>query len=86
MLGSGETKQYTGNPTDYNTGVIASIDIPENTVAGPYPGHFEFGQNSVDDPKIEFIIEVSFFSSTLIIIFEIIWWNSKLKSSSNFPI
>jgi hypothetical protein len=29
---------------------------------------------------------VSFFSSTLIIIFEIIWWNSKLKFSSNFPI
>lgn len=65
MLGSGEAKQDTVNPTDYNTGVIASIDIPENTVAGPYPGHFEFGQNSVDDPKIEFIIEVSFFFFTI---------------------
>lgn len=62
MLGCSDSKSPDGhNPTNFNTGVIAVTDIPEFSVGGPFPGNFTFGQNSVDDPRIDFIIEVCFF-------------------------
>ncbi|XP_076077532.1 uncharacterized protein LOC143048003 [Mytilus galloprovincialis] len=58
MLGSTSPKHSNGNPSDYNTGVIAATDIPENCIAGPHPGEFKLGQNSLDEPNIDYIIEV----------------------------
>lgn len=59
MLGCSDSKSPSdSNPTNFNTGVITVTDIPESSVGGPYPGTFLLGQNSLDDPKIDFIIEV----------------------------
>lgn len=47
------------NPDAQNTGVVAASSIPSMTVTGPYPGDFDFGRNCVDEPNVEFILEVS---------------------------